>query len=164
MTEGHSHRFAVDRNLGKLAKWLRLVGFDTEFEPANTINDKFWKKCDFDRILLVRSRQLMRILASNTPLLIIPNDPFEQFQQVIQTFEIKIEDLTPFTRCTICNLPLEIAEKKDIFGLIPDYVWQTQQKFRRCSGCRRIYWAGSHKKRGLRRIHNLMKNTFSPDN
>lgn len=164
MVGGQFPCFTVDRNLGRLAKWLRLVGFDTQCEPANPIDEKFWEKADDRRVFLVRSRQLMKILASNDPLMVIPNDPIEQLQQVMHLFEFKFEDLKPFTRCTLCNLPLEIVKKSNIFGLVPDYVWQSQHAFKRCSGCLRIYWPGSHKERSIMRIKKILNTAADPTN
>lgn len=154
--------FATDRTLGKLAKWLRLMGFDAQCEPVGPLNDLivslFWQRVEPHRKLLVRSRQLMYTMASKKPLLILSNYPFEQVTQVIRFFELKLKDLKPFTRCTLCNIPLKRVEKQKVYGCIPDYVWQTQSEFRQCSGCKRIYWPGSHKDRSLIRIKKLFYN------
>jgi len=151
--------FVTDRNLGKLAKWLRLMGFDTQCEPVGPLNDLivslFWQRVEPHRKFLVRSRQLMYAMASQKPLLILSNYPFEQLQQVIRFFELKLKDLKPFTRCTLCNTLLKRIEKQKIYGYVPDYVWQTQYEFRQCLGCKRIYWPGSHKERSMIRLEQF---------
>ena len=147
--------FATDRNLGKLAKWLRLFGFDTLLESAAPIDPLFWQNVDSHRKCLIRSRKLMHTMTDRNPLLIISNDPFEQLGEVIRFFDLKAMDLRPFTRCTLCNILLMTVEKPKIRGVVPDYIWQMQHEFRKCSGCGRIYWPGSHKERSMIRLEQL---------
>ena len=147
--------FATDRSLGKLAKWLRLFGFDTLFEPTAPLDPFFWQNIDSHRKCLIRSRRLMHTIKDLNPLLIISNDPFEQLGEVIRFFDLKVVDLRPFSRCTLCNILLTTIEKPKIRGMVPDYIWQTQYKFRKCSGCGRIYWPGSHKDRSTIRLERL---------
>jgi uncharacterized protein len=147
--------FATDRSLGKLARWLRLFGFDTLFEPVAPIDPYFWQNIDSHRKCLIRSRQLMHTMTELNPLLIISNDPFEQLYEVIRFFELKAVDLRPFSRCTLCNILLITIEKSKIRGMVPDYIWQTQSEFRKCAGCGRIYWPGSHKDRSMIRLEQF---------
>jgi uncharacterized protein with PIN domain len=102
--------FVTDRTLGKLAKWLRLMGFDTQCEPAGLLDDLnvslFWQRVESHHNLLVRSRKLMYTMASNEPLLIRSNHPFEQLQQVIHIIELKRKDLKFFYRIPLWLLPM----------------------------------------------------------
>ena len=97
----------------------------------------------------------MHTMTDRNPLLIISNDPFEQLGEVIRFFDLKAMDLRPFTRCTLCNILLMTVEKPKIRGVVPDYIWQMQHEFRKCSGCGRIYWPGSHKERSMIRLEQL---------
>lgn len=159
MTGATPQCFAVDRNLGKLAKKLRLMGFDTLLEPFRSCSVDFWKGVDPDCAVLVRSLKLIKILKIRKPLLIVSNDPQEQLCQVIRAFGLYADLFRPFSRCSICNLCLKRVDKEKVFGRVPDYVLQTQHEFRQCPGCRRIYWPGTHRERALSHLkrYNLGK-------
>lgn len=151
------HYFAADRNLGKLSKYLRLIGFDTQCEPFGIGESEFWNTVAPNRKILIRSRRHLHSQAADTALLIRSNYPIEQLKQVLSEFEITADELQPFSRCTLCNLPLSKVEKQAIRAYVPDYTWQTQQDFRKCNGCERIYWPGTHRVNSLIQIKKHLK-------
>ena len=155
-----TYHFAVDRSLGKLSKLLRLVGFDTKCEPAQTMGNEFWQTLPSQYMLLVRSRHLLHYWAAKEPLLIISNAPMEQLGQVICKFRLTERDLKPFSRCTLCNLPLSKVTKQALQGEIPDYVWHTQPTFQKCMCCGRAYWSGSHKSNMMDQLKKHVKQTL----
>jgi hypothetical protein len=146
--------FAVERTLGKLSKWLRILGYDTLYEGRLSAGQKAAYH-DPQRILLTRTERVWRRPGRRRRIFIEADDPLRQLRQVIGELNIRRQDLRPFSRCSLCNTPLEEVAKRDVKNRVPDYVWETQSSFRRCPSCRRIYWPGSHIDRGMRRIEEL---------
>lgn len=152
-----NYRFAAERTLGKLAKWLRLLGFDTVFENE-AMGGQFFDHLSPGTILLTRTEQVRDTMFGSQQLIFIQsNDSKEQLRQVIHELRIKREDTRPFSRCLICNVPNEIIEKDQIYGQVPDYVWQNNTVFQSCPICKKIYWPGSHTERSLERIEEIFR-------
>ena len=147
--------FAAERTLGKLAKWLRLLGFDTVFE----------NECDTGQfsghlkpgvVLLTRTEKIRDAFSASQRLIFIQsNDTGEQLQQVVDELGINKKDIRPFSRCLSCNVENEIIEKERICGQVPDYVWENNTVFQSCPECKKIYWPGSHIERSLERIDKI---------
>jgi uncharacterized protein with PIN domain len=146
--------FAVDRMLGRLAAWLRLIGHDATCGPHLTGRTLIRHARNQGRIILTRDRQLLR--EQNSPsLLFIESDHFrDQLRQVVATYQ-----LDPFahifTRCSRCNQPVVPISKEQVRKQVPAYVFTTEEHFVCCPRCRRIYWPATHYERvrdELRRI------------
>ena len=146
--------FAAEKTLGKLAKWLRILGFDTSYE-SNFSNSTAWQPADAKRIFLTRT-QSRRDKTSSSNLIFIKSDHlFEQLKEVIQTLALEHKDTRPFSRCLQCNTAIEAVDKDSVRNAVPDYIWETHDTFRRCRRCRKIYWPGSHTKRTMDIIEGL---------
>ncbi len=135
--------FAADRTLGKLAKWLRILGFDTIFE-SNVSNKGFYDHLEPERVLLTRTAKIRDRFAAKRLLFIESDDVCEQLRQVIGELAIARQDIRVFSRCLPCNSPIIEVNKQAVYGRVPDYIWQTHDEFSRCRQCERIYWSGSH--------------------
>ncbi len=150
--------FYVDKTAGKLAKWLRLMGFDTLCEldlPAPqprdlagrirvTRNSRFRPGHDRDgRSIRVRSDHW-----------------FDQLSQIVDALGIEKESIRPFSRCLRCNAKLTPIDRHRVAGNVPDYVWEMHQQFKTCGRCGRIYWPGSHLHRSMETFDRL----FSHEN
>ncbi len=138
--------FFADRTLGKLAKWLRILGFDTIFESDLT------RKSDanrllLDRILLTRIVANRQVSEAKRVVFIDGNDIYGQLKQVVKELAITRTDIRIFSICIKCNSAIIDVDKQSLFGQIPDYIWETHVRFHRCRRCERIYWAGSHAER-----------------
>ena len=148
-------KFAAERTLGKLAKWLRLLGFDTVFENECDTG-QFLDHLKPGAVLLTRTEKIRDTFSASQRLIFIEsNDTREQLQQVIDELGIKKKDIRPFSRCLICNVENEIIEKERIYGQVPDYVWENNTVFQSCPECKKIYWPGSHIERSLERIDKI---------
>jgi uncharacterized protein with PIN domain len=148
--------FAAEKTLGRLAKWLRLLGFDTLYEPEISA-ERFIEKLENDRILLTRTRRTLNRAASRK-LIFIESDHLEQqLIQVMQQLKLKAADTRPFSRCLRCNVPIVAAEKNSLWGRVPDYIFETQDRFQQCPQCGRVYWPGSHAQRSLENIRRLFE-------
>ena len=146
--------FAADRTLGKLVKWLRILGFDTIFEidvPA----ELFYENLEKDRIVLTRTGTIKKQFSAHRLIFITSNYLDVQLKQVIAEAGIRQPDTRPFSRCLHCNVPIVDADPDEVCGLIPDYIYETHKEFHKCLQCNRIFWPGSHTKRSLEKIEHL---------
>ena len=146
--------FAADRTLGKLVKWLRLMGFDVVFESDAT-GKSFRKFSDSGRIYLTRIRRLDVKTGAGPVIRIEADDVERQIKQVVSQLHIAYSMLKPHTRCLRCNDKLVDIDRSQAAGAVPDHVWETQTVFRQCPGCRRIFWPGSHVERSRQRLAQL---------
>jgi len=150
--------FAADKTLGRLAKWLRILGFDTLYDPG--LPAGCFSNLEPNRMLLLRNAPLRRD-PKEYPYIVIRSDHYwEQLVEVIQAAGITPGLIRPFSRCIRCNATIISAKKEDLQGKIPDYVWQTHDRFCICQGCQRIYWAGSHIERSMERIRCLFESNL----
>jgi uncharacterized protein with PIN domain len=140
--------------LGRLATWLRILGYDAEYargEDAALVE----RARETGRILLTRDTGIPRRRELPPHLFVQSDHVTEQLRQVIQTFH-----LTPAgpvaRRCPRCNVPVEPRTKADVFDRVPEFVWSTQDAFGVCPGCGRVYWAGSHWRRMDETIRALL--------
>ena len=149
-------KFATEKTLGKLTKWLRVLGFDT-YEVTTEI----WCKetgIEDDRFRLTRTRKHFEQLKEKHGLFIKSNEPVQQLKEVILALGITEKDIKPFSRCIVCNTLIEPIAKEVIQDVIPDYVWENFDNFQKCQKCNKIYWSGSHIERGKKRIKALFEN------
>lgn len=134
-------RLLADGMLGRLARWLRLLGYDTAYE--NDADDLYLARRARaeGRVLLTRDRALAARRGLRT-LLIESEALEEQVRQVWQTLGPPPDPA--LSRCSLCNLSLKPASREEVAGRIPPYVLRTQTEFRICPGCGRVYWPGTH--------------------
>jgi len=148
--------FVADNTLGKLTKWLRMLGFDTTF-GIDSSAELFYDRLEKDRIVLTRTRAIKKQISTRRLIFIRSNYLETQLKQVIVENGIRPLDTRPFSRCTYCNIPIIPVNLHDVCGLIPDYIYETHSEFYTCSQCHRIFWPGSHTKRALKRIAYLFE-------
>lgn len=148
-------RFATENCLGRLAKWLRILGFDTLYDRHDRYGGIAPAELG-DRIWLTRNTTCPRPPPPTTILFIHTNEPMQQVQQVVTDLGLRRPDLNPFTLCITCNRRLAIITKDEVRGRVPDYVWDTQKTFHRCRQCARIFWPGSHTNRIQQQIRTLL--------
>ena len=136
-------RFVADRMLGKLARWLRALGYDTLY-LGGAGDEVIRRALEEGRILLTRNRRAHPWLRRGRVLVITADDPREQLREVVRQLRLSLAEEALLSRCLACNRPLVTADKEEARGDVPDYVWQTHADFRRCQGCGRVFWSGSH--------------------
>ena len=136
-------RFVADRMLGKLARWLRALGYDTLY--LGSAGDEVIRRgLDEGRILLTRNRRAHPWRKRGRVVVIKADDPREQLREVVGHLHLSLAEEALLSRCLGCNRPLVTVGKDEVRGDVPDFVWQTHTKFRRCQGCGRVFWSGSH--------------------
>jgi len=138
-----SPKFLVDEMLGKLAKRLRILGFDTKY-LKDISDEKFFRTAKKEgRTLLTRDTMLSRRKGIKS-LLIRSTDIKKQIEQALKDLKLKINGKKIFSRCSECNSPVKSIKKEDAKKRVPEAVYLYFTKFRKCPKCKRIYWKGSH--------------------
>jgi uncharacterized protein with PIN domain len=151
-------KFLVDFMLGKLAKELRILGFDVRYLKPQAVSS-------YNPLTLLRIGQSEQriILTRNTKLkdysgvlFITSEKTDEQIAQVTEYYKLNNE-VKPFSRCLVCNEILKPIPKSEVKGKVPFYIFQTQNKFSWCENCNKIYWAGTHLKDMQKRIKGIKR-------
>ena len=136
-------RFLCDRNLGRLVKWLRILGYDTLWDRGDANNDFLGKAWQAGRILLTRKRNLDASRFER--LIVLKSDRVEeQICEILEILSIKPDPADRMTLCLRCNTKLEAVMESEVQGTVPEYVYQNRTFFKRCPICKRIYWPGTH--------------------
>ncbi len=145
-------KFLADIMLGSLARWLRILGYDTAYD--NQIeDDEIIERCRREhRVALTRDRRLTQRSRLRGCLLIEREELFEQIREVLKAIGHEIDLNRLLSRCLECNSLLQSVDKEGIRLQVPAYVFKTQSHFKRCPGCQRIYWGGTHRRNIYQRL------------
>jgi uncharacterized protein with PIN domain len=136
--------FIADKTLGKLAKWLRILGYDTVYWRSDDLGGLLRRALEEGRSLITKDTKLYQGKGSVRALLIREDNPFLQLREVVRHFRIPLTKEKLFSRCLTCNAPLEAVAPEEVREEVPDYIYHTHHEFSRCPSCRKVYWAGSH--------------------
>lgn len=151
-------RFTADRNLGKLAKWLRILGYDTLYDRGNADRAFLRKAGDEGRIALTRKRALARLSQPGHIIVVGADHVGRQIGEVLESLALMPDPAKRMTRCLRCNAPLEEASKETVIGMVPSYVSGTCTQFRICRLCGRVFWSGTHP----RHVEEYLKKHIPP--
>ncbi|MEW5850842.1 MAG: Mut7-C RNAse domain-containing protein [Myxococcota bacterium] len=141
-------RFVLDTHLGTLARYLRMLGFDTVYSNHATDGDLAATSAHEQRILLTRDRGLLKRSVVTHGHLVRSGQPREQLREVTERYSLWSR-LHPLQRCLACNTPLHHVTRETVQHHLPPRVRARQHEFQQCPGCQRIYWPGSHHARML---------------
>lgn len=144
-------RFVADAMVGKLARWLRVLGVDVVYDPSLDDHELVALARKEKRILLTRDQPLASS-SEDPPRLFIESADFrEQLRQVVECCQID-RKRGLFTRCVECNGVLELASREEVQEKVPPYVFSTHKEFKRCPRCSRIVWGGTHRQNMQREL------------
>jgi len=153
-------KFIVDTNVGKLAKWLRIMGYDTLFFNGSNDSRMVAIALAEGRVILTKDTQIMKrgvITKGRLKAILIQSDqPEQQMQQVVDSFHLDCQ-FKPFSVCLECNQPLVEKDKEQVKDLVPPFVFKTQNQFMECPSCHRIYWRGTHWQRMREKLSKFGK-------
>jgi hypothetical protein len=136
-------KFLLTKELGRLVKWLRILGLDTEYFKQDNTGSLIIEALRSGRIIITRNHHLPR--SGGVKIMVIEAERIkQQVADILKALKIEPAAKTMFTRCTICNETLETVEKDKVQHKVPEYVFKTQQDFITCPKCKRIYWQGTH--------------------
>jgi uncharacterized protein with PIN domain len=165
-------RFIADSMLGRLARWLRLLGYDTLYYPE--IEDSVLLRIarENNRILLTRDTHLVKVREFQQNIvesrekrvervqikyfLLKENNPFKQLKDVIKAFNLK--DFSIMSRCAVCNALLKDISKEEVKNRVPQYVYQTSDAFKECPNCSKLYWKGTHPEKFIKKLSEILSN------
>lgn len=139
-------RFAADCNLGTLAKWLRILGYDTLYERGIAGLDFLRKAASEGRIVLTRKRELACLSFEGRLVAVKADHVRLQLGEVLEALSLEPDPAKRMTRCLGCNTVLEEIPKATVEGRVPAYVYVKSDRFKKCPSCGRIYWPGTHRR------------------
>lgn len=137
-------KFILTKELGRLAKWLRMLGFDAKYSSEGKKSSLIIEALQEGRVVITRSNRLGDYPAGIKKVTIVKDDVQAQIKQVFHELSISPDESLMFSRCTICNDILNKENKADIKDKVPEYVFNTNESFYSCPKCKRIYWQGTH--------------------
>jgi uncharacterized protein with PIN domain len=137
-------RFVADGHLGRLARYLRMLGLDTAWQRDARDEEIAHLAATQDRIVLTRDLGLLKRRIVSRGYYVRELEPRRQLPEVVRRFDLA-RSIAPFSRCLRCNAPLETVRKEDVASALPPRVRERHDEFRRCPACGRVYWAGSHR-------------------
>ncbi len=143
---------------GKLARWLRMLGFDAAYEKSGNIEKIVEIALREKRIILTRNMRFKKVsIPEGVTVFFLSSEKTPlQVREVISEFGL-IDKIAPFTRCIECNVPLEkVLDKEEVRLKVPYFVFQTHDEFSRCPVCGRIYWKGTHTEAMTRRMLTIL--------
>ena len=150
-------KFLADSSLGRLARWLRMIGRDTATWRGET-DRSFLRAAEREgRVVLTRRKD---IIGRQHPgvVLFVGNDRVEdQLGEVLGKLNLAPDPETFFTICLECNVPLMPAARDEVRDRIPEHVCRTQRDFRLCPVCGRVYWPGTHRERALGTLRRILR-------
>jgi len=136
-------KFIADINLGKIAKYMRVLGFDLYFDPMLSPREIVEISNKENRIILTTSRKLLKFKNVSHGIFVRPGSTMQQIKRIIDYLDIE-DMVVPFTRCLQCNSLLDTVPKEEILERIPPKVRAFCDAYVRCEFCDKIYWKGTH--------------------
>ena len=148
-------RFFADAQLGRLARYLRLLGFDTRYDNAISDADLVQRAAAEGRIILSRDRTLLMRRGVTHGCHIRDDDPLEQLVHVVRRCDLA-GVCHPFARCMECNDQIQPVSKQQVIAMLETETAASFDEFWHCPGCERIYWKGSHYERLARLVASVL--------
>ena len=148
-------KFIVDPVLGKLARELRMLGYDTVYYRGEDTFPMISLARREGRVILTRNTKLIPKRPEDRILRVTENHPFLQLKELLQKGHITFDEEQFFSRCLLCNALLDQIPREEAEGKVPDFIFYQQKEFYRCPECQRLYWPGSHQENMEKRIKEL---------
>ena len=147
-------KFICDVHLGKLSRYLRMVGFDVYYK--NDLSDEEILKISLaeKRAILTKDKGILKRKEVTHAYFVRSKDTEEQAKEVIRRFNLQ-KEIKEFTRCLECNTELTKIAREKISGNLPPKVNQSQEEFYKCPGCGKLYWKGTHHQKMLSFVQRI---------
>ena len=154
-------RFIVDCMLGKLAKWLKILGFDTVYLNRAEDSELLILARREKRVLLTKDQELHQAAAGLPNLFIESDDWPEQLAQVLEAFRLR-DRAKPHSRCLLCNVELKNIPKRMARNLVTPFVFKRARSFAICPTCGRVFWPGTHSEDMDLKIARILRKKSNP--
>jgi uncharacterized protein len=148
-------KFLVDCMLGKLAKGLRMLGYDTIYYRGTDPHHLIQLARQEGRMIVTRNTKLIPKRTGDRIVQVTENNPSLQLRELIQKELIALDEENLFYRCLLCNTLLHEIPREEAEGKVPDFVFYQQKEFSQCPQCHRIYWQGSHSQNMQRMVEEF---------
>lgn len=148
-------RFILDVHLGKLARYLRMLGFDTAYSQDWSDDEIIQLSLEQRRIILTRDIGILKQNRVSHGHWIRHHQPLDQLEEVLDALDL-YRQLRPFTRCMECNEFINTVSKDEMRNLAAPEIFDRFDEFWQCEGCRKVYWQGSHYGRMLEQIKRII--------
>lgn len=147
-------KFLITAELGRLCRWLRLLGYDTQLYKSTNISALIISAIRESRIILTRDR---KVPAYRGARVVRVSSDFlkDQLAETTKELGLVADEKQMFTRCILCNEPLSGIKKEAVRKAVPEYVFKTQEDFVKCPVCNRIYWPGTHWGNALKYLEEI---------
>jgi uncharacterized protein with PIN domain len=151
-------KFVADNNVGKLARWLRLIGYDTLLFRQKNDSQMIRTALSEGRVILTKDSQFMRrrlVTSGRIKAIHIKQDnPELQVQELVQALNLNYH-FKPFSLCLECNQELIARDIEDMEKRVPTHVFRTQTQYTECPACHRVYWRGTHWQAMVKKLQEL---------
>jgi uncharacterized protein with PIN domain len=151
-------KFITDASLARLAKWLRILGYDTAVFTREAGREMLRQAEAEDRIVMTRRGDMTERQFAGTLFLITDVIVSKQLDAVIKKFSLKIDRRKMFGICLECNQKLQPVKREEVRDLVPQFVFENCAQYNRCSSCHRIYWMGTHPRNVLKFMERHIPN------
>jgi uncharacterized protein with PIN domain len=149
-------RFVADAHLGRLARYLRMLGFDTLYENALPDRQLVQTSVHERRVLLTRDRELLMHRELTHGVFVRGERPRDQLRYIVERLDLA-RTCQPFSRCMDCNAELVAADPSTLIGEVPPAVLSNHRHFQSCTGCSRVFWRGSHYARMVKLVGRVLE-------
>jgi len=145
-------RFICDDHCGRLARWLRFLGYDCAYDSAIDDGNLLKQAAEGCRTILTRDTGMASKAMARGVIRLQSDNPLGQLRQVLAQLGLTAEPRGIGTRCSVCNGLAEPVALEQVVEHVPPYVQKTRHSFRQCADCRRVYWHGTHVDRMISRL------------
>ena len=142
-------KFITDASLGRLAKWLRILGYNTVVFSKEAGREMLRLAEAEDRIVLTRRKDMTERQFSGRLFLITDVDVAGQLNNVISKYSLKLNQQKMFEICLNCNEKLYPVARESVRDFVPLFVFENCAEYNQCPRCHKVYWAGTHQKNTL---------------
>jgi uncharacterized protein len=148
-------KYLTDASLAKLAKWLRLSGYDTAVFTGEA-GRKMLRLAEAEkRIVLTRRQDMLERQYSGELYVVKSKDTASQLKEIITRYSLTILKQNMFRICVTCNEELFAVRKDEVRDSVPPYVFANYNEYNKCPHCLRIYWAGTHQRNALQFLEKI---------
>lgn len=137
-------RFVCDSTMGKLARLLRMAGFDTAYVKENDSARVLAISREENRLIVSRNSKYLGLQLANRFYHLTADDPLDQFRQIVSDLQMQLDEKQFLTRCLQCNEPLEKVAAEKVMERLYDFVARTQKEIFVCQRCDKLYWHATH--------------------
>jgi uncharacterized protein len=145
-------RFVCDSTVGRLARLLRMAGFDTAYVKEDSLARVLALSKEERRVIVTRNSKLLSLQMASDLYWLQQDEPMEQFRRMALDLKVQIDSKLLLTRCVECNSPLETVDKEVIRARLYDYVARTQDHILVCRHCDKLYWHATHAQAMIKRL------------